>query len=145
SNSQVLMKAIRLLTVACVACGSSRESLVGEWSGEDHTGARIQMRFAKNRSFEIVSPTQNLSPPAGVRLEYSELAEVTPKQLYLKLFKNGELVEKIPFAIYKFEAGKLVLCQTKEFRSTLGGIPIGQSRYEFPTEFTGGCFALERK
>lgn len=140
-NSAICVGAI----VLAVGCNPSGDSLMGTWSGEDHTGARISLGFERDGRLNVSSPGEDLSAPAGVRVMYSQLAEVEPHLLYMKLFKGDELVEKVPFAIYKFEAGKLVVCLAKEFRTTMAGIPLGSPRYEFPREFTGACFALERQ
>ncbi len=117
------------------------------WCGEDPTGTQICLSFGGDGSFSITTEGVDVLPqddPAG-RVEHFEVAEVNPKQLYLKFIKRDELLGKVPFAIYKFQKGKLVLCDAREYQRTIGGFSIGESRYEFPTDFSGGsCYSLER-
>ena len=48
------------------------------------------------------------------------------------------------YGIYKIEARRLIICDVTETQRTIGGLPIGEPRYTWPTEFSGDCYGLYR-
>lgn len=39
---------------------------------------------------------------------------------------------------------RLTICDATETQRTIGGFPIGEPRYTWPTEFSGDCYGLDR-
>ena len=78
-------------------------------------------------------------------MQYTVVQEAESSQMYLKIYQNNEFKEKTPLGIYKFEKGKLVFCEAKSYQKTIGIIPFGAPRHEFPKDFIGACMSMEKK
>jgi len=134
------------------------DELEGTWIGEDHTGEYLCLVFGPESKMQLLDEsgkdafattmrksTSQPGNPRPDRLEYYALPNLNPPQLYWKIFQGSKLLEKIPFAIYKIDGDKLTLCDAIGSQTTIGGIPIGEVRYEFPKKFSGNCSVLQRK
>lgn len=131
--------AITLTTVS--ACGPSLE---GTWSGYDSSGEAISLIFGTGNSLTIVTANgDTVAAPEGGTLKYEVLDELYPHRLYVQLAR-GDASRQLPLGIYKIERGRLVICDVKATQGTIGFIPIGEPDYEWPTDFTGDCYGLDR-
>jgi hypothetical protein len=133
--------ALFLLLTGCSEIGSP--SLVGTWAGDDPNGQYVNLVFGEDGSFDIVDETggsvsEELGEE-GLRLEYRIVPEVEPKQMYLRVLRESEVLDQIPFGVYKFEGGKLVVCDASGTQKTYWGMPVGSAEWEFPTSYTGRC------
>lgn len=143
SRSSLSAIGLVVVTIAGLGCG---EKLQGTWHGEDATGTVIRLTFHNDGRLTMRDGAGNdFTDSSEGHLEYHALPEVSPMQLYLKVNDGTEIKSKMPFGIYKFENGKLVICQAIGSQRTMYGIPLGRATYEFPKEFSGDCFALERE
>ena len=130
-----------LLILAVSAC---HPSLDGTWSGYAQSGESISLTFGPNQSLTMVTSGETLKPPSGGILKYDVLDEVFPKQLYVIVETGDTLQRRMPLGIYKIEARRLIICGVTETQRTIGGLPIGEPRYSWPTEFSGDCYGLDR-
>ena len=133
---------IVFLLLSVSAC---QPDLQGTWSGYDSGGEAVSLTFGTNRSLQIVTPAGDVasSLPGGT-LKYDVLDEVYPKQLYMVVEMGDTLQHREPLGIYKIEGGRLVICQPRVTQRTISFIPVGEPSYEWPTEFRGDCYGLDR-
>ncbi|MDE2773535.1 MAG: hypothetical protein OXI46_07495 [Gemmatimonadota bacterium] len=102
------------------------------------------MTFGPNQSLTVVTAGETLMPPSGGILKYDVLNEVFPKQLYVIVEVGDTLRRRMPLGIYKIEARRLIICDVTGTQRSIGGFPIGEPRYTWPTEFSGDCYGLDR-
>jgi hypothetical protein len=132
--------------VLILACASCQPDLEGTWSGTDDSGKPLTLIFGPDRQLEVNGPDGPLSESlqGQTRLEFETLEEVDPRQLYMVFVLGDSLRRRMPLGIYKIENGRLVICPAKGSQPTFGFVPFGEPTFEWPTEFAGDCFALER-
>lgn len=123
-----------ILLGACDLISNSAD-VTGSWKSDDEVGTMI---FHKNGNFDLLNQdgTSMLDKSSGGNATWLTITEVTPYQLYVKI-ETVDKSEKIPLGIYKISKGKLIIRQPKTFHNTIGGVSLGISRYEMPTDFSG--------
>ena len=85
-----------------------------------------------------------VSPPPGGIVKYDVLDEVFPRQLYVVVEMGDTLRRSQPLGIYKIEGRRLIICDVTITQRTMAGLPVGEPDYEWPTEFSGDCYGLDR-
>ena len=135
-------RGVILLLVLLVAC---QPSLDGTWSGYDEAGDAVSLTFGPSNSLEITTDAGAVSPSlADATLEYEVLDEVYPRQLHAVFAMGDTLRHREPIGIYKIDQGRLVICPVTVTQRTISGFPIGEPSYEWPSEFSGNCYGLDR-
>ena len=138
----IAVAGVALMSTSVSAC---QPSLEGTWSGYDSSGDAISLTFGSDHSLTVVSARgDTLTPPEGGNVRYDVLDEVYPKRLFLVLAMGDTLRRQHPLGIYKIENGRLVMCDVNASQATIGGFPVGEPSYEWPTNFTGDCYGLDR-
>lgn len=132
------------LAVTLTTVSACQPNLEGTWSGYDSSGAAISLTFGTDNSLTVVNSGDAVVPSEGGILRYDVLDEVYPKRLYLQLAMGDTLRRQMPLGIYKIERGRLVICDVKATQEAIAFIPIGEPTYEWPTDFTGDCYGLDR-
>ena len=130
-----------LLFGPLVACGPGLE---GTWSGNENVGQPITVQFRADGHLEMSTPDLDSSEFDGATFEYEVLNEVDPKQLYWVLVLGDSVRHRAPLGIYKIENGRLVVCMVQSSQPVIGLIPFGKPSFEWPSGFSGDCFALDR-
>ena len=82
--------------------------------------------------------------PQGGIVKYDVLDEVFPRQLYVVVEMGDTLRRSQPLGIYKIEGRRLIICDVTITQRTMAGLPVGEPDYEWPTEFSGDCYGLDR-
>lgn len=133
------------LAITLTVMAACQPSLEGTWSGYDSSGEEISLTFGTGNSLTVVTASgEAVVPPENGILKYDVLDEVYPKRLYMQLAMGDTLRRQLPLGIYKIERGRLVICDVKATQQTIAFLPIGQPSYEWPTDFTGDCYGLDR-
>lgn len=126
-----------ILAISLSACDliPSSSDVTGKWKSEGESEIMI---FHKNNSFELIDANGKsmIDKSSGAKATWQAITEVTPHQLYVKI-ETDKKSKKIPLGIYKVSNGKLILRPPKTFHNTIGGMSLGISRYEMPTDFNG--------
>jgi hypothetical protein len=138
-----MIRSLPFLLLCLAACN---DQLHGTWSGTDHTGLPVTLVFEPDGHMEMVGPNGPLSSSleGNPRLEYEVLNEVEPPRLSMVFLLGDSIRRPMPLGVYKIENGRLVICMATSTQPTLGVIPFGEPTFEWPTEFTGDCFTLDR-
>ena len=135
-----------ILAISLSACDSFSGSsdIAGKWKCEDASDAMI---FDKSGTFALINVDGKslVDKFPGAKITWQAITEVTPHQLYIVIETDNRKVEKIPLGIYKVSNDKLILREPKTFHNTIGGISLGVSRYEMPTDFNGVLSVCTRK
>ena len=105
----------------------------------------MSLTFGPNQLLTLATASDTVSPPPGSLLKYEVLDEVFPKQLYMVIESGDTLRRRHPLGIYKIDGRRLVICEVGITQQAIGGIPFGEPDYEWPSEFSGDCFGLDRK
>jgi hypothetical protein len=129
---------VALLMVLCfylAGCeGSLSEEIVGTWVGKNEADGT--MTFHSNGVFELLSKDGGETGDADMKVTWEVVDEIQPAHLYISVELN-EKVHRVPLGIFTIEGGDLILRQPKEYKRHIGFMPIGNIRYEMPTDFAG--------
>ena len=95
---------------------------------------------------EMIGPDGPLSASlqGSPRLEYEVVNELSPARLSMVFVLGDSIRRAMPLGIYKIENERLVICMAEASQPLIGVIPYGEPTFDWPAEFTGDCFALDR-
>jgi hypothetical protein len=146
SLKNAVVKVVALMVLIFVGMGIENYTqswgITGKWRGTNPADGILE--FQKNGTLLMTDHAgKTFGADSDIKVTWEVVDEVSPPQIYA-IATSREQSVRMPLGIYKVENGKLIIRSTKDYYNTIGGIPLGLSRQEMPTDFSGVVSVYER-